>query len=221
MNKPSTWVFDIDDTLYLERDYVRSGFEAVGVHLDDTHGITGFANYCWELFKRGNRFDTFNKSLVALGIEPTPQLIKELVHSYRHHEPAISLDSSTHQLLTELKTNQGVAILTGGHPASQKRKVEALKLDALTNVIVYAGKYGSNLDKPHPWSWNEMERLTNTRARDLVYIGDNPKKDFSAPLELNWSAVRVRLEGSEHFNAPTPEGVWEALTLAEAITLLS
>lgn len=221
MSRSRIWVFDVDDTLYLERDYVRSGFEAVGLYLNETRSITGFASLCWELFKKGNRFNTFNKALTALDIEPTPQLVEELVHSYRHHVPAISLDSSTHQILTELKTNQEVAILTGGHPASQKRKVEELKLDALTNVIVYAGKYGSNWDKPHPWSWNEVERLTNTHSKDLVYIGDNPKKDFSAPLELNWSAVRVRLEGSEHFNAPTPEGVWEASTLAEAISLLS
>lgn len=217
----STWVFDVDDTLYLEREYVRSGFEAVGLHLNETRGITGFASCCWESFKGGNRFDTFNKSLAALGIEPTPQLIEELVHSYRQHEPAISLDSSTHHLLTELKANQKVAILTGGNPISQERKVRALKLDQLAGVIVYAGMHGPEMDKPHPWSWREVERLTNAQANDLVYIGDNPRKDFKVALELNWIAVRVRLKNSEHYNIPTPDGVCEVSTLAEAVGLLS
>ena len=44
--KPVCVVFDVDDTLYLERDYVRSGFRAVGVWASRWLGLSGFAERC-------------------------------------------------------------------------------------------------------------------------------------------------------------------------------
>ncbi|MEL7208731.1 MAG: hypothetical protein AAGK32_10970, partial [Actinomycetota bacterium] len=46
-------VFDIDDTLYLERDYVRSGFNAVGEHVESQFGTAGVGRRAWELFIEG------------------------------------------------------------------------------------------------------------------------------------------------------------------------
>ena len=46
-------IFDLDDTLYLERDYVRSGYRAVGEHLR-AMGRTGtFERWLWARFERG------------------------------------------------------------------------------------------------------------------------------------------------------------------------
>ena len=36
-------VLDIDDTLYLERDYVRSGFKCVGEWVNDRLGLSEFS----------------------------------------------------------------------------------------------------------------------------------------------------------------------------------
>ena len=32
----------------------------------------------------------------------------------------------------------------------------------------------------------------------LVYIGDNPSKDFDAPALLGWRSIRLRLPGQVH-----------------------
>jgi len=55
------YVLDIDDTLYLERDYVRSGFCAVGRWLAEHQNVEDFFERAWALFEagaRGNIFDT-------------------------------------------------------------------------------------------------------------------------------------------------------------------
>ena len=44
------FVFDLDDTLILERDYVHSGFQTVGRHLWRSRGLDGFAEEAWRLF---------------------------------------------------------------------------------------------------------------------------------------------------------------------------
>ncbi|MGH9118455.1 MAG: HAD family hydrolase, partial [Acidimicrobiales bacterium] len=84
-------VFDIDDTLYLERDYVRSGFAAVGALVGDRLGVPDFADRAWTAFLHGTRRTIFDDTLVACGLDPEPDLVGELVERYRTHEPAISL----------------------------------------------------------------------------------------------------------------------------------
>ena len=46
-------VFDVDDTLYLERDYVRSGFHAVATWAEETLDVTGVFDTAWGLFLAG------------------------------------------------------------------------------------------------------------------------------------------------------------------------
>jgi putative hydrolase of the HAD superfamily len=38
-------------------------------------------------------------------------------------------------------------------------------------------------------------------AEHLVYVGDNPHKDFDAPHDLGWACVRLRLPGQLHTHA--------------------
>src|SRR5687767_11665642 len=84
-------VFDIDDTLYLERDYVRSGFRAVGEWARARLGISDFAERSWRLFEAGVRGSIFDDALTESGVQPDHALVRALVDVYRTHEPAIEM----------------------------------------------------------------------------------------------------------------------------------
>ena len=61
-------VFDLDDTLYLERDYVKSGFRAVAktaVKHTGTSADEAF-NFLWNEFTAGVRGSSFNRPVRAL-----------------------------------------------------------------------------------------------------------------------------------------------------------
>ena len=60
-----TLVFDVDDTLYLERNYVRCGFEAAGAHAERL-GISRFYETAWQVFERGARGNVFDLSLIHI-----------------------------------------------------------------------------------------------------------------------------------------------------------
>ncbi len=50
----------------------------------------------------------------------------------------------------------------------------------------------------------------------MVYVGDNPLKDFEAPNQMGWTTVRIRRHHSLHFELPTPGYVnAEIATLTE------
>jgi putative hydrolase of the HAD superfamily len=191
-------VFDIDDTLYLERDYAKSGFEAVGEWAKDELGLDDFAERAWAKFEQGVRRTIFNEVFDEAGVDYDRELIKQMVGVYRGHEPDIELLPDAARCIDALANDFQLAALTGGPIVCQKAKVRALGLDDLLEPIVYARQWGADFDKPHPRSFEELEAHTGFSGEELVYLADNPHKDFTAPREMGWKTVRVRRAGSLH-----------------------
>lgn len=199
-------VFDIDDTLYLERDYAKSGFDAVGKWVDRELRISGFSEAAWQIFESGTRQTIFNEALDALNIDYNLDMIKKMVHVYRSHEPQIELLPDAADCLHQLAAhpaNFQLAALTGGPLVCQKAKVRALELEETLNPIVYAQQWGPEFDKPHARAFEEIEKLTGFSGSKCVYLADNPHKDFIAPTQLGWRTVRVRRMGGLHEAAAT------------------
>ena len=200
-------VFDVDDTLYLERDYVRSGFEAVGSWFEDFTGVAGFSESAWALFLSGRRGDTFNQALDELGLEPDSGLIAELVDRYRAHRPVIQLLPDAQACLKRVSQSAAVAIITDGPLLSQRAKVETLGLASWAAPILLTDELGPEYAKPDPGAFRLVEDACGARGAACVYVADNPAKDFIASGSLGWRSIRVRRAGSLHRDVPTSDGV--------------
>ncbi len=218
-------VFDVDDTLYLERDYVRSGFRAVDAHLREHHGTAGFFERAWAAFERGLRGRTFDEVLPQLGLSPDHELIAELVDVYRRHRPQIDLLPDARAALDAARqAGWAVAVVTDGPRASQSAKVEALGLSRWAEPVVLTAALGEGFGKPHPRAFRLVEERTGCRGAQCVYLADNPHKDFAGPKGLGWRTVRLRRPGGLHVAAPggaDVDEVWEDLLplVARAVEL--
>ena len=196
-------VFDIDDTLYLERDYVRSGFDAVGrwaakwIHIED------FAEQCWRRFSAGRRRSIFDEVLRESGRKANPELVSALVEVYRTHTPSIALAPDASEALEAISRVASIAVISDGPAASQSRKAEALGLGSFAAPIVLTEILGTEFRKPHP---RAFELVSQCRPASVcAYIADNPLKDFAAPKQLGWITVRVRRPGGLHYAVEHPE----------------
>jgi putative hydrolase of the HAD superfamily len=212
-------VFDLDDTLYLERDFVRSGFAAVGSWLKAHHDVSDFEAHAWDLFLAGARGDVFDRVLPRLGLEPQPALIQRLVGVYREHLPAIRLEPAAADLLAALCGRCRLAVLTDGYHDTQRRKIAALGLDARCHPIVCTDQWGREHWKPSPRGFLHLQRALEASPERCIYIGDNPAKDFRAPKALGWGTLRVRHPLGEHARAaaaaPPDEADATVASLAE------
>jgi putative hydrolase of the HAD superfamily len=214
-------VFDIDDTLYLEREYVRSGFEVVGDWFAKTFRIEGFSALAWAAFEKGLRGSTFNLVAERLGIAPTPALIHEMVRIYRQHKPDISLCADAQECVTGLKGVFRLAAITDGPIESQQAKVHSLGLSRWLDPIIYTAELGTGYGKPHPRAFEIVEEFTGCQGEACVYIADNPSKDFGGPDRLKWRSVRIRRPGSLHFDLQSPEDALEIASMDEVLTYLA
>jgi putative hydrolase of the HAD superfamily len=199
--RPLAVVFDMDDTLYLERDYVRSGFEAVGRWLQRNRAVDGFAQIAWRLFEEGRRGDIFDRALERL--PPVEVRVEELVARYRRHRPRIEMAPDARRWLHHNGGASALALITDGPPASQSRKVTALGLrDIGFAPIILTGRWGDAFRKPDPRAFVAVERRLGLSGRQLVYVADNPAKDFVAPRRLGWSTVQIVRDGAIHASGP-------------------
>lgn len=204
---PRCLVLDVDDTLYLERDYVRSGFDAVGEWVAVTLGEEGVAAAAWEHFVGGRRGDVFDAVLREREIELDPATIAAMVECYRCHAPRIELLPDAAELLARLTGSVTFAVVTDGPVHSQRAKVEALGLERWADPVLLTGDLGTGYGKPHPKAFELVEARVGTRGRDNVYVADNPRKDFGGPRSLGWRTVRVRRPGSLHADVVSGDDV--------------
>jgi putative hydrolase of the HAD superfamily len=188
---PKAIVFDLDDTLYLERDYVRSGFQATGEWFRVEFGMPDFAQRAEAAFRIGGRGKIFDGVLISYGITPEPELVGRLVEVYRNHSPSIELLEDARICLNALRGTRPLALITDGPSRTQRSKIHALGIASFFDSIVVTGDFGSEFSKPHPRAFLCVEESLGINGERLVYVADNPMKDFQAPRKLGWQTIQV------------------------------
>ena len=201
-------VFDLDDTLYPERQYALSGFAAVADWAEESLGIPSDQAYA-ELeayFSDGVRGDTFNRWLEAHDREPD-RWMPEMVNCYRDHTPSLEPYPETHSVLQILRNEYRLGLITQGHKPGQERKLEALGLTETFEVTIILGEEDRQDWKPHPVSFERILAQFNLSGNEAAYIGDNPLKDFVGPRQLGMQTIWVRRPEGEHAHdlPPGPE----------------
>ncbi|MGH2787272.1 MAG: HAD family hydrolase [Actinomycetota bacterium] len=191
-------MFDLDDTLFLERDYVRSGFRAVGAWLEGRLGIEGFFDRAWSAFEDGARGTIFNRALAEIGVDDSQELVSELVDVYRNHEPDIAMQADARPCLEGLEGRARLGLITDGPAASQRAKARALDVGRWIPELIFTEELGPGLAKPHPLAFEVIQARTGCSGSQCTYVADNPAKDFQAPKHLGWNTVRVRRDGGLH-----------------------
>jgi putative hydrolase of the HAD superfamily len=214
-------VFDIDDTLYLERDYVRSGFEASGRFVAETLGVREFGETCWQLFLDGLRGNIFDRAGSLSGLSLSAEHVSRLVAVYRTHRPTISLLPDAAVAMDYVVSRSKCAVLTDGPVQSQSAKVRALGLDRFAAPVVLTGALGPNCGKPATVGFEMIQHQCEVSGASCVYVADNPIKDFLGPRQLGWRTVRVRRGEGLYAGLPSgPDVELEITTLLALESLL-
>lgn len=185
-------VFDLDDTLFSETDYVLSGFKAVSEWIEQKYPVTGFFEKAQDFFEKGNRGTIFDLTLGHLGIPYSANIISEMVKIYREHIPDISLFEDAKWALDYFGKSKKLGIITDGYLTTQKNKVSALGIEDLFDVIVYTDELGRDKWKPCVIPYRKVMEVLCYEGSKCAYIADNPAKDFITAKALGWLTVHIK-----------------------------
>lgn len=165
-------VFDLDDTLYPEMEFVRSAYRAIARRY-------GAALLSSMMVARGPR-EAFDSTGLPIG---------EVLGIYRTHIPDIRLPAMSLYVLSALKrAGHTLGLVTDGRSVTQRHKIDALGLVRFVrgDLIMISEEIGSTKVS------GEAFRIIMERTGGegpYVYVGDNPEKDFVAPNSLGWMTV--------------------------------
>lgn len=191
-------VFDMDDTLFPEEEYVFSGYDAVAAWIEEKHGMTGFAGRARQVYESGPKNRVFNEVLPDLGLPDDAQSIRELIDVYRNHTPKIRLFDDAAWALEHYSAQVPLGLISDGYLSAQRNKFKALEISHYFAKVVLTDELGRECWKPSPVPYQVIADALPAGINGYAYVGDNPHKDFIAPRQLGWRTVRVSRESGQY-----------------------
>ncbi len=180
VDKNTVVVFDLDDTLYNEIDYLKSAYIFIAKKVDPSNWKQLYS-FMFSLYR--NKENVFDIISEKHSISKT-----ELIESYRNHKPNITLfDGVLNVFKAIINKGAKIGIITDGRNIAQTNKIEALKIKQFIDCICISENIGT--EKPSENNFKFIQ--DNLPAKTYYYLGDNLKKDFIAPNTLGWKTIAL------------------------------
>ncbi len=180
INSSTVIVFDLDDTLYNEIEYLKSAYKEIAMKLE--------GNYWMPLYARIFSLYRSNENVFEFLSKTYEISVKDLIDLYRNHKPNISLFDNVLTIIEQIKAKKGkVCIITDGRKTTQLNKITSLNLSNVINEVVISEEIGT--EKPCQENYLAIEK--KFKDCNYYYIADNLKKDFIAPNKLGWNTIAL------------------------------
>lgn len=177
-------VFDLDDTLYCEFDFLLSAYEEIIVKTIGKFDKELYIELINQYIERKNPFQYLLKN----HLRDQKLSIKDLLAIYRAHIPNIKLANHAKEFIQQLQLRKiPMGLVTDGRSVTQRNKLISLGIQNVFSGIIISEEFGS--EKPAPENYQYF--VDNFPGHKYIYIGDNISKDFVAPNKLNWTTIRV------------------------------
>lgn len=184
-------IFDLDDTLYPEMEYIRSAFRAVAEEFAPRLGLTTEAveSELNGLFAADPASSVFDRWLASRSL--SAELVTSMVEVFRANEPELHLFCDSKWTLDALSGHR-LALLTDGRPSSQRYKLQALGIESAFEQILVTDEIDISCRKPSPVGFQVLLERLEVEPGLAVYVGDNPLKDFRGARQVGIGTIRVR-----------------------------
>ncbi len=174
-------IFDLDDTLAYEMDFLKSAYLAIALGLEDENV------YEIMLDKYSGKENVFEFLSQKYNID-----VQTFLEQYRTHFPEIKLIEGVQETLDFCKQeNFKLGLISDGRSITQRNKLKALKIEELFDKIIISEEFGS--EKPNE---NNFLAFMEDGIESYIYIADNPKKDFITPNKLGWTTICLLDDGA-------------------------
>ncbi|CUO64635.1 HAD family hydrolase [Clostridium disporicum] len=186
-------VFDLDDTLISERQYIESGFKVVSKFIGDKYNLDNDIVFeCMNMLFEESSKEVFNRVLDSFKIKYSKEELLYLIKVYREHTPEIEFFDDVIPTLEMLREKgMKLGIITDGYKETQSRKIEVLKCKELFDEIIITDEFGREFWKPHEKSYKSIAERLGVKLNEMIYVGDNVAKDFVTANELGIATINV------------------------------
>ena len=198
-------IFDLDDTLYDEMTYVRSGFRAVAAFGKKSFGLDEEEsyNYMTETLLTRGRGKIFDTWLHVHNLYSSSRVI-QCINIYRNHTPSINLSNYAQNIIEHYRGLNPLYLVTDGHKIVQQKKISSLGIESIFKRCFITHRFGICHAKPSLYCFEKIRNMEKCEWSKMVYVGDNPAKDF---VNLNiMGSVTVRVKTGSYASSKARHG---------------
>lgn len=186
----AVFVFDLDETLYDEQQFIQGGMRVVADYLSRTlhESVDLLFDELMKEVKvdRSGVFDRLLKKRATF----TKKLVKKCISIYRSHQPNLTLYPEAEHCLRRLK-DYPKYVVSDGNQRVQRSKFQALKLKKSIKKCICTYSYGKKYSKPSPYVFYKICQWEGVEPKEIIYVGDNPMKDFVGLKPAGFRTIRV------------------------------
>ncbi|CAM1350559.1 HAD family hydrolase [Tenacibaculum crassostreae] len=186
-------VFDLDDTLMYEIDFLKSAYKEIAKYVD-SENREELGNKMFDWYTHG--YNVFN----LIEKEYSNFSVNQLLTIYRNHFPDLNLKEEVKEVFEYCKLKgYKLGLVTDGRSITQRNKLKALEIDNVFDKLIISEEFGTT--KPNE---RNFKVFIEDQIEEYYYIADNPKKDFIAPNRLGWKTICLLDKGknihTQNFN---------------------
>jgi len=212
-------LFDLDDTLYPEKQYIFQGFWAVAQFLQSKYELSGVKIYLEfvSIFREGSNkvFDNF-----LYGENITENSLK-LVNIYRNAKRKLSLYPDVLRSLKSLRDfGNKLVLVTNGRSEIQKEKIKILKIEKYFDDVFVLDDFGKEYWKPSVLIFNKIYNEYKGNLIDYLFIGNGQEDlEFSRHTKIKFIFVD-RKDSVKKADIRNEQGVCIVKNLEEIIKVI-
>ena len=174
-------IFDLDNTLYPENEFLFPAYKAIARLVSDKDGVNAAdaENFLINNFLKEGRRNLFDRFISEFGLKNSG--LNDFLKTLRSHksETKIKLTPQLSKILEAcIEKNIKVAVVTNGNPEQQRNKIDSIEWKGMLPelFIVYADETER---KPSPKPLQIVLKKFETSGVNALFIGDD-KVDESA-----------------------------------------
>lgn len=178
-------IFDLDDTLMYEIDYLKSAYKEIALTVDKEIANVLF-NDMFSRYKKGENVFEY------LAVKYPDYSKNQLLDIYRNHVPNIVINDDIREILLKIKSvGYKLGLISDGRSLTQRNKLKALNIENLFDKIIISEEFGSTKPDERNFKAFLMDDID-----EYFYVADNPKKDFIVPNKLGWTSICILDNGN-------------------------
>jgi putative hydrolase of the HAD superfamily len=179
--KYRTFIFDLDDTIYPEIEYLKSAYRFVAETVirkekNNEIKLENIYTFLIDVFKNEGRVGLYQKLCAEFNIKDFS--VEEFLHCLRSvplNKDELKVFPNIKILLELLiKRNKMLFVITNGNEIQQRNKVNSLNVShsGFTEVI-FSSSLGKEFEKPDPFFLNKIINDYSLKVNEIVFIGDS------------------------------------------------
>ena len=112
-----------------------------------------------------------------------------MIAIYRNNNGNLNLYKDAKIILEKLPNKK--YLVTDGNIRVQKKKGNNFKISKYFKKTFFTRKFGIKKRKPNLFVFKKILSLEQIHFKDLVYVGDNPNKDFITLNKVGATTIRI------------------------------